>query len=90
MCNLQEFAWTLVFFYSACVLFVADLNVVLLQIFHVVQHPSSVLCILQQGSHIKHIVQVGLDLNLQLLALCQLESLINTHIDTQVCSSQVH
>lgn len=52
-----------------------NLGVVLLQLVHVLQHPSSVLRILQQGTHIQHIVQVGLDLYLQLLTLCELQTL---------------
>lgn len=52
-----------------------NLGVVLLQFVHVLQHPSSVLRILQQGTHIQHVVQVSLDLYLQLLALCELQTL---------------
>lgn len=53
----------------------ANLGVVLLQFIHVLLHPSSVLRILQQGTNIQHVVQVSLDLYLQLLALCELQTL---------------
>lgn len=57
------------------VILLPNLGIVLLQLVHVLQHPSSVLRILQQGTHVQHIVQVGLDLDLQLLALCELQTL---------------
>lgn len=39
------------------------------------QHSSSVLSVLEQGSHIQDVIQVGLDLYLELLALCLLQTL---------------
>lgn len=57
------------------VILLPNLGIVLLQLVHVLQHPSSVLRILQQGTHVQHIVQVGLDLDLKLLALCELQTL---------------
>lgn len=58
-----------------CLCFAADLCVVVMQVVHMLQHPSSVLSVLQQGTYIQHIVQVRLDLDLQLLALGQLQTL---------------
>lgn len=46
----------------------------ILQFLYMLQHPSSVLSIFQQSSHIQHIIQVGLDLHLQLLTLCLFQS----------------
>lgn len=53
----------------------ADLCIMVLQFIHMLQHPSSVLSILQQGSNIQHIVQICLDLDLQLLTLCLFQTL---------------
>lgn len=52
-----------------------QLCVVFLQVVNMLQHPSSVLSVLQQGSYIQHIVQIRLDLDLQLLTLCLLQML---------------
>lgn len=57
------------------VILLPNLSVVLLELVHVLQHPSSVLRVLQQGTHVQHIVQVGLYLHLQLLTLCELQTL---------------
>lgn len=43
----------------------------LLQLLHVLQHSVLGLSVFQQHAHIKDIVQVGLDLHLQLVALCE-------------------
>lgn len=48
---------------------------VLLQLLHALQGSVFGLCILQKGSHVKHVIQVGLDLNLQLIALRVLQFL---------------
>lgn len=50
---------------------------VLLQLLHSLQGSIFGLRILQKGSHVKHIIQVGLDLNLQLIALRMLKFLEN-------------
>lgn len=41
----------------------------ILQFLHMLQHPSSVLSVFKQSSHIQHVIQVSLDLHLQLLTL---------------------
>lgn len=53
----------------------ADLHVVILQIVHMIQHPSFVFSIFQQGTHVQHVVHVCLDLDMQLLTLCFLQIL---------------
>lgn len=58
----------------------ADLRVVILQVVHMIQHPSSVFSILQQGTYIQHVVHVCLDLDMQLLALCLLQILVGRFI----------
>ena len=45
---------------------------VLLQLLHALQGSVFGLGILQKGSNIKHIIQVRLDLDLQLITLCVL------------------
>lgn len=53
----------------------ANLHVVILQIVHMIQHPSFVFSVFQQGTDVQHIVHVRLDLHMQLLALCFLQIL---------------
>lgn len=48
---------------------------VLLQLLHSLQGSVFGLGVLQKGPHVKHVVQVGLDLHLQLVALCVLQFL---------------
>lgn len=43
---------------------------VILQFFHLFQGRVLGLSIFQQTTHVKHVVQVGLDLHRQLVALC--------------------
>lgn len=45
---------------------------VLLQFLHLLQGRILRLCIFQQATHIKHIIQVSLDLHGQFVALCML------------------
>lgn len=53
----------------------ADLYVVILQIVHMIQHPSFVFSVFQQGTDVQHVVHVRLDLHMQLLTLCFLQIL---------------
>lgn len=59
---------------SWCVLFI-HLCVELLQLLYVIQQSGLGLCILQQSCHIKHVIQIGLDLDQQPVALCKLQLL---------------
>ena len=73
----------------------ANLYVVVLQVVHMFQHPSSVLSVLQQGTYIQHIVQVRLDLDLQLLALGQLQTLTSKNtqsinFQSNICIFESH
>lgn len=43
-----------------------------LQFLHFLQSHILSLCVLQKSSHVEHVVQVGLDLHRQLIALCVL------------------
>lgn len=47
----------------------------LLQLLHPLQGSRLGLCVLQQGPHVEHVVQVGLDLHLQTVALRVLQPL---------------
>lgn len=68
---------------------VADLCVVILQVIYVIQHPTFVFSIFQQGTYIQHIVQVCLDLDMQLLTLRLLQILVRRFI-VDITASHTH
>jgi len=57
---------------------------VLFQLLHTLQGGVFGLRILQKGAHVKHVIQVGLNLHLQLIALCVLQFLENMHTKRNV------
>lgn len=55
-----------------------------LQILHVLQNGICALGILQQGSYIKDVIQISLDLHLQLVTFCTTQLLINQRRETLI------
>lgn len=68
--------------WNYCVLHLCVLS---LQFLHMFQQSGLGLCVLQQGSYIKHVIQIGLDLHQQPVALCELQLLHRCSTELSHC-----